>query len=54
LVRSEPRTGAAPRLRRQTVEIDFADARLTLRRATGLDRRVEQWRLARLLRPLQL
>ncbi len=54
VTRQRARTGAPPALGLLTAELDFADARLTLRRATGLERRLEKWRLARLLRPLQL
>jgi len=49
-----PLTGEAPRLRALTFDMDFADARLTLRRATGLERALERRRLAAALRPLQL
>ncbi len=54
LTRSRQVTGTPPRLGMLTEDLDYADARLTLRRATRLERRIEQWRLARLLRPLQL
>ncbi len=54
MVGSAPRTGKAPRLTRLTVQLDFADARLTLRRATGLERELEKQWLAWMLRPLQL
>jgi methionyl-tRNA formyltransferase len=54
LLRSAPRTGEPARLRALSIEMDFADARLTLRRATGLERRLTQWQLARALKPLQL
>lgn len=54
VTRKGARTGARPTVGLLTVELDFADARLTLRRATGLERRLEKWQLARMLRPLQL
>jgi hypothetical protein len=54
VLRSRPKTGEPARLRALTVEMDFADARLTLSRATGLERQLGQWRLARALKPLQL
>src|SRR5690606_2466757 len=54
VMRKGARTGARPTLGLLTVELDVGDARLALRRATGLERRLEKWRLARLLRPLQL
>ncbi len=54
VVRRTAPTGAPPSLGVLTIEMDFADARLTLRRATGVERRMERWQLARLLRPLQL
>lgn len=54
VTRKRARTGAPPTLALLTVELDVADARLTLRRATSLERSLEKWRLARLLRPLQL
>ncbi|RYH94764.1 MAG: hypothetical protein EON48_19210, partial [Acetobacteraceae bacterium] len=54
VLRSRPRSGEPARLRALSVEMDFADARLTLHRATGLERRLTQWQLARALKPLQL
>lgn len=54
VLRSGPRTGEPAQLRALSVEMDFADARLTLHRSTGLERGLTQWRLARTLRPLQL
>jgi len=54
LLRTGPKTDEPPRLRPLTVALDFADARLTLQRATGARRALETWRLARALRPLQL
>ena len=54
IVRQEPRSGRSPRLRPLSVEMDFADARLTMKRLTGIERRLESWRLASALGPLQL
>lgn len=54
VLRSRPKTGRPAQLRALSVEMDFADARLTLSRATGLERGLAQWRLARALKPLQL
>ena len=54
VLRSGPRTGAPAQLRALSVEMDFADARLTLHRPTGLERGLRKWRLAQALKPLQL
>jgi len=54
VLRAGPLTGEAPRLRTLSVDMDFADARLRLRRASGLERALERRRLAAALRPLQL
>jgi len=54
LLRARPRTGETAQARALSVEMDFADARLTLHRATGLERGLAQWQLARALKPLQL
>jgi len=54
LLRSRPKTGEPAQLRALTIEMDFADARLTLSRATGIERVLANWRLARALAPLQL
>lgn len=54
LVRTSRRTGEPPKLSALTVDLDVADARVTLSRVTGLARQLAQWRLAARLRSLQL
>jgi methionyl-tRNA formyltransferase len=54
LIRTGRRTGEAPQLAPFTLDLDIADARVRLRRVTGLARQASQWRLAWALRSLQL
>lgn len=54
MLRSAPRAGKPLTLSSFTVEMDVADARVTLLRITGMARQWARWRLAWALRPLQL